>query len=62
MKQSRIEQIVLAYFPEDEFDDKARRYARLVAENVEREARQKIVSSIYELANSVAASSRRSEG
>lgn len=58
MKQKRINEIVLAYFPEDEFSDEHRRFARLACENVERETRQEAVSAAYDLANSLASTPR----
>lgn len=62
MKQKRIEEIVLAYFPEGgEFNDKHRRFARLACENVEREARQEAVSMAYDLANNLAKTPRDSD-
>ena len=49
MKQKRIDEIVLAYFPDDEFNDDHRRFARLACENVERETRQEAVDMAYDL-------------
>ena len=61
MKQKRIEEIVLAYFPKDEFTDEQRRFARLACENVERETRQEAVSAAYDLANNLAKTPRESD-
>ena len=58
MKQSRIQQIVDAYLPKDEFSEETRRYARLACENVERETRQDAVSLAYDLANTLAKTPR----
>jgi hypothetical protein len=58
MKQGRINEIVLAYFPEGEFTDEQRCFARLACENVERETRQEAVSMAYDLANSLAQTPR----
>lgn len=59
MKQERIEEIVLAYFPKGEFTDEHRRFARLACENVELETRQEAVSAAYDLANNLAYVSRK---
>ena len=58
MQQKRIEEIVLTYFPKDEFSDEQRRFARLACENVERETRQEAVSAAYDLANMLAKTPR----
>lgn len=54
MEQRRLEEIVDAYLPKDEFGDDIRRFARLACENVEREVRQDAVSAAHHLANQLA--------
>lgn len=62
MKQRRIDEIVLAYFPDEgEFSDDHRRLARIACENVERESRQEAVSMAYDLANNLANSPRQND-
>jgi len=61
MRQKRIEEIVLAYFPKNEFTDEHRRFAQLACENVERETRQEAVSAVFDLANALAKTPRELE-
>lgn len=48
-----ISEMVEIYFPADKYDDEVRKYAQCLAENVERQTRQKAVSAIFDLANKV---------